>query len=311
MTMADALASAQAEIGEVTPVDSEAGIPPVDEQAVGADEQVTPSSGEQPATDEGGFDDAATELAASLLDTDEESQNGSGSGIVPGSDDFWNQSVDVPTAGGPENLTVRELADGYLRQADYTRKTQEVAGQRKTLERAEEFLKAFEANPFEFTRSLSVQAGLITEGDTPVQQIDIAKIPSQEEIDAMIDERTEERISTDPRVKDAEIAAARAQVNTEFDRLQDVFGIPLNPELRESLIEEASRTQTGDLEGLLAKRIYLRQQKEARAGRQSQAATSRPGTPPQGATTPEGDKPKEKPTMAEAFKMAQVTAAQQ
>jgi len=311
MTMADALASAQSELGEATPDAAETDMPLVEAEDEGVGEQVTPSSGEQPATDEGGFDDAATELADSLLDTDEESQNGSDSGVVPGSDDFWNQSVEVQTAGGPENRSVRELADGYLRQADYTRKTQEVAESRKSLERAEQFLKAFEDNPFEFTRSLSVQAGLITEGDTPVKQIEIAKIPSQEEINAMVEAKTEERVSTDPRVQEAQIASARAQVDTEFDRLEGVFGIPLKPELRQSLITEAGNKQTGDLEGLLAKRIYLRQQKETRAGRQQQAATSRPGAPPQGVTTPDGEKPKEFPTMEEAFKQAQLAIAQQ
>ena len=52
------------------------------------------------------------------------------------SSDALDLNTEVEFDGG--KVTLKELQDGYLRQSDYTRKTQELAEQRKTLETVEE-----------------------------------------------------------------------------------------------------------------------------------------------------------------------------
>lgn len=310
-SMAEALAVAEAEVGQASPTVTETGLPPVEVEVPSDGEQPAVDSTEHPAADENGFSDEAQALADSLVDTTDESQNGSDSGLTPGSDDFWNHQVEVKTVAGPEKVSVRELTDGYLRQADYTQKTQVLAEQRKNLETADEFHKAFQADPHEFVRALSVQAGLIEEGAIPVKQIEVAKIPTQEELDTRVNEMVEERVASDENVQAAKVANARIEIGKEFDRLQEVFNIPINEALRTSLIEEAQTKSNGDLEGLLAKRLVLSQQRSSQAAAIGQAATKRPGAPPVGVSVAEEDKGKEFPTLKEAFKEAQVAAAQQ
>lgn len=311
-SMADALAVAEAEIGQASPNVSETGLPPVEEEASDDGKQTSELTGEHPAADENGYSDEAKALADSLVDTTDESQNGSDSGgLTPGSDDFWDHQVEVKTVAGPEMVSVRELTDGYLRQADYTQKTQVLAEQRKHLETANEFYEGFRADPHEWVRSLSVQAGLIEEGAIPVKQVEVAKLPTQEDLDAQVSELVEERVASDERVQAAQITSARADINTEFDRLQDVFGIPISEALRTSLIEEAQAKGNGDLEGLLAKRLVMSQKRSSQVAAIEQATTNRPGVPPKSATSVEGDTGPEFPSLREAFKQAQVAATQQ
>jgi len=310
-SMADALAIAEGEVGQASLTVADTGLPPVEAEPVSDGEQAPAASDEQPAADEGSFSDEATALAESLIDTTDVSQNGSDSGIMPGSDDFWNHQVEVKTVAGSEMVSVRELTDGYLRQADYTQKTQAVAEQRKHTERAEEFLDSFQSDPHEFVRSLAVQAGLIEEGAIPVKQIEVAKMPSQEEFDARVNEIVAERVESNEDVQQAKRFAAQVEVNAEFDRLQTVFSIPISENLRMDLIREAQQVGSGDLEGLLAKRLVLAQQKSSQAAAIGQAATHRPGAPPQGVATADDDKVSATPSIREAFKQAQVAAAQQ
>jgi hypothetical protein len=57
--------------------------------------------------------------------------------------------VDVPTKVkiGDEEFDIEELKKGYLRQSDYTKKTQEVANQRREAAQALELFNKFKTNP--------------------------------------------------------------------------------------------------------------------------------------------------------------------
>ncbi len=311
LTMAQALAEATVEVGQVNPTATDTGVPLVDVNAAAPGEQAIAIEGEQSAADEVGFSVDASGLEAALLDTTVDSQNGSEPGLVPGSDDFWNHMVGIETVEGQTNVSIRELSEGYLRQADYTRKTQALAEQRKHADKAVQFLDTFNSDPHEFVRSLSVQAGFITEGDRPVKDMPTVKIPTQEELDSLVNEMVEERVKSHPSVQSAEISDARSAVNTEFDRLQTVFNIQLSPELRDSLIQEATNRQSADLEAILARRILVAQQKQGQASSTNLASTARPGSPPAVATSPEGTEVPAKPTIREAYAAAVAEAAMQ
>lgn len=315
LTLAEAFTQAVAETDEATSVAVDAGQPPVDAQATGLAENASVGTSEQPAALEGmSFDADSQELADQLLST-EITQDGSdpaAAQVVPGSDEFLNLPVEVTLPEGPTTVSVREMRDSYLRQSDYTKKTQALAEQRKRLERAEDFFNAFSEDPAGFSFSLAVQAGIVSEGTEKPKDIPSAKIPSADEIDAQVEELVKQRIEEDPRVKTAEMRDAEAQLNVEFDRLQRQYQIPLSPELRQDLVGEAYRTGSSDLEGILAKRLLTLQQKQSRAGATKAAATSRPGVPPPSATEESNtDLQKQPETIREAWQQAKVAAAQQ
>ena len=53
----------------------------------------------------------------------------------------------VKVDGEEQEVTLNELRDGYQRQSDYTRKTQELASERKRLQQAEAIVAALESDP--------------------------------------------------------------------------------------------------------------------------------------------------------------------
>lgn len=54
---------------------------------------------------------------------------------------------DVKVDGESTQVSLNELQDGYQRQADYTRKTQELASERSRLQQAEAIVVALEKDP--------------------------------------------------------------------------------------------------------------------------------------------------------------------
>ena len=57
------------------------------------------------------------------------------------------ESYTVKVDGSEEQVSLDELRDGYQRQADYTRKTQELASERSRLQQAEAIVQSLEADP--------------------------------------------------------------------------------------------------------------------------------------------------------------------
>ena len=57
------------------------------------------------------------------------------------------EAYTVSVDGESQEVSLQELRDGYQRQADYTRKTQELASERKRLQQAEAIASALENDP--------------------------------------------------------------------------------------------------------------------------------------------------------------------
>lgn len=76
----------------------------------------------------------------------------------------------VKIDGAEHQVTLEELQQGYQRQADYTRKTQELASERQRLQQAETIVAALEADPQgtldALGGALGVQGNLGTQDDT-------------------------------------------------------------------------------------------------------------------------------------------------
>ena len=66
----------------------------------------------------------------------------------------------IKVDGAESEVTLGELQQGYQRQADYTRKTQELASERQRLEQAEAIVSALEADPQGALSALSTAFGI-------------------------------------------------------------------------------------------------------------------------------------------------------
>ena len=71
-----------------------------------------------------------------------------------------NSTYTVKVDGAESEVTLGELQQGYQRQADYTRKTQELASERQRLEQAEAIVSALEADPQGALTALSTAFGI-------------------------------------------------------------------------------------------------------------------------------------------------------
>lgn len=73
----------------------------------------------------------------------------------------------VKIDGQEHQVTLEDLQSGYMRQADYTRKTQELAARRQQLTQAEAIAVALERNPQETLRALQEAYGIPTQTADP------------------------------------------------------------------------------------------------------------------------------------------------
>lgn len=180
-------------------------------------------------------------------------------------------------------VTVEELRKSYLRQADYTRKTQEVAQQRQLLGDAVKVWEALQEDPTAFARGIAERFGLIEAGSGPVKQVDL-KLYAPDEFEQAVQQAAEQRVGQDPRVQKASLVQARQAVNAVFGRIEQERGTSISPEARQAVIAEAARRQVSDLE--MVYDVMLMRARE-RAGERKRtlaaAPTQQKRSPSQGA----------------------------
>ena len=70
------------------------------------------------------------------------------------------ESYAVKVDGEEHQVSLSELQNGYQRQADYTRKTQEIAEERQRLQQAEAIASALESDPAGTIAALSSAFGV-------------------------------------------------------------------------------------------------------------------------------------------------------
>ncbi len=127
---------------------------------------------------------------------------------------------------GDEQVPIEELQGGYLRQADYTRKTQELAEQRTQLENAATLQRALEANPQRTLEFLAEQYGVQF-----AQQVADAATSDADGWDGLGDEPTAPNpLETRLAALEAEREAERAQREVEqaFSGLEAKYGEDFN-----------------------------------------------------------------------------------
>lgn len=259
-----AVAAAEAEIASREDPDqvSTDAIDPLPEESseeteveVGTDQ--APSDGEEQVeevldTPEGEDTEDSDELLGDLeLDEDE---------VVTDDDTPEPELHTLP--GIDEPVTTEELRNGYLRQSDYTRKTQEVAAEKARLEKAESFYKALTEHPGELAKQLAIAAGLIEEGAQPVKVVDLP-FRSEEDIQAEVDQKVAQALNEHPEVQKAQDVLIQQWIDAEFAELEQEFGKPLGQKSRRLILETADRSNTNDLK-LVARALVQKQQDQAR-----------------------------------------------
>ncbi len=142
-----------------------------------------------------------------------------------------------------KQMTVSQLRDEHMMQADYTRKTQELAEARKEHDKAIVLWDALQKDPTETVRQLYVR---MNAGQTPVEGV---QAPVQENVDinALVEQKLQEKLDSNPRLQALEATAAINEVNTAFTGIEQDNNVELIASDRKIIMERAVELGTSDL----------------------------------------------------------------
>lgn len=168
-------------------------------------------------------------------------------------------SVLVEVDGVDNPVSTQELVDGYLRQADYTRKTQALADDRTSFSQDNEtaimLLQRLRDNPAETVAALAIEAGLLTADQLPADLAvrDAAiKFPSQEDIDKQVQDRVDAGLADHPDVVSANEMLLRQQIASEFTVIEGQIGQTLSDSDRNAVLAKAVELGTTRLDAAFA-----------------------------------------------------------
>ncbi len=179
-------------------------------------------------------------------------------------DEYQNHRVPIKIDGQESYVPLSEAISGYQRQADYTRKTQELAEQREQMQFATTLQTALERDPAatidllarHYGISRQAAAEMVSGYDDDFEEVD----PVEQRYKAL-----------DERIAAFEEQQAMAQVEKEISRLQSKYQDFDSTEV----VNAALRVGTTDLESVYKQiafdKIMARQEAE-RAGREQLAA---------------------------------------
>jgi len=126
-------------------------------------------------------------------------------------DELGDKYVKVKVDGQELDVPVKEALSGYQRQADYTRKTQELAAQRESLQYAETLAQALERDPAGTLDLLSRHYGAAS----PVNQ--------QPSVPEFADPLERQVWELNQKITSFEQAQAQAELQQEIGRLQNQY----------------------------------------------------------------------------------------
>lgn len=152
---------------------------------------------------------------------------------------FDGKYVKVKVDGTDIDVPFGEAIQGYQRQADYTRKTQELATQREQLGYAQTLQQALETNPQETIDLLTRHYGVATANQMVADAQNEPQVPE-------FDDPLEKRIwETEQRIQQYEQERANQQLQGEISRLQSTYE-DFNAQ---EVVRQALQSGTTDLEG--------------------------------------------------------------
>jgi hypothetical protein len=160
----------------------------------------------------------------------------------------------IKVDGVEEQVSLDELRDGYQRQADYTRKTQELASERKRLEQAEAIVSSLESDPEGTLTALGDAFGVnqATYTPAPVRRAESFD-DAWEQVEEQPPDATSERIThLEARLAAQDRMHRRQAVEKQVEDLQTEYG-DFDPS---DLFQHALRHKIGNLEAALTHMRY-------------------------------------------------------
>ncbi len=152
-------------------------------------------------------------------------------------------SYTVKVDGSEEQVSLDELRDGYQRQADYTRKTQELASERSRLQQAEAIVQSLEADPAGTLEALGDAFGVARATGEPTGAVDPWDEP---------DPNAQRLATLEARLEQQDRVHRRQQVEKQVEVLKDSYG-----EFNASeLYQHALKHKIGNLEAALTHMRY-------------------------------------------------------
>lgn len=168
---------------------------------------------------------------------------------------FDGKYVKVKVDGEDVSVPFGEAIQGYQRQADYTRKTQELASQREQLGYAQTLQQALESNPQETIDLLTRHYGVATANQMVADAQSEPQVPQ-------FDDPLEQRIwETEQRIQQYEQERANEQLRSEISRLQSTYE-DFNAQ---EVVRLALQNNTTDLEGTYKQIAFDRLVNQVRA----------------------------------------------
>lgn len=211
-----------------------------------SDEIIEPTASPDPVGETAPEVEAAPEPSYEYVDTDA----------------FADKYVKVKVDGEEVSVPFNEAIQGYQRQADYTRKTQELSTQREQLQFAATLQQALEQNPQGTLELLSRHYG-VAEAQRMVADAQQAQ-PETPQFDDPLEQRIYEM---DQRIQQYEQERANDQLQKEISRLQSTYE-DFDPQ---EVVRAALQRNTTDLEGTYKQIAYDKVIAKLQA--QQQAAT--------------------------------------
>ena len=149
----------------------------------------------------------------------------------------------IKVDGVEEQVSLDELRDGYQRQSDYTRKTQELASERGRLQQAEAIVNSLEADPAGTLEALGNAFGVERTTGVSPDPVDPWDEPDP----------SEQRIANlEARLEQQDRVHRRQQVEKQVERLKGTHGDFDAP----ALYQHALTHKIGNLEAALAHMRY-------------------------------------------------------
>lgn len=170
-------------------------------------------------------------------------------------DELGDRYVKVKVDGQELDVPVKEALSGYQRQADYTRKTQELAAQRESLQYAQTLAEALQADPNGTIELLSRHYGAAPAANQE-PQVDLE----------LLDPVERQVYELNQKVQMFEQAQAQQELEREINRLTSKYQ-DFNPS---EVINHALRSGVTDLEAAYKQVAYDRLAQEVAAIRGAQ-----------------------------------------
>lgn len=169
-----------------------------------------------------------------------------------------------------EQVAISELRNGYLRQKDYTQKTQELAKERAELDKARVLWEALQENPQKTVADLYRR---VNSGDQLIAESPKPKV-EESDLESLIEAKVQERLANDPRLQQWEKQSALERVNSIFEQIEQDWDLEIIPEDRQAVLERAIQERTENLEAIFALMMRERDKLEAQSRNAKNASTS-------------------------------------